>query len=249
MRIVILEDEIPAYNRLCRLINEVIPNAEIITQLDSIETAMSWFSQNTTPDLIFVDIHLADGSGLELIQELNPKCPYIFTTAYNEYALEAFKTNGIGYLLKPVKKEELLLAYHKVDALKKILTSTNNITNDEDTLGIRSRFMIRFGETIKTLLTDDIAYCYSENKATYAKNITGQNWPMDYNLDTLENMLPNSKFFRINRQYIVNINAIEEMKIYTKSRIIVKLKPDCKEQPVVSTERSAEFKNWLDGKV
>jgi len=247
MRIVIVEDEMPASNRLTRMIKDLWPETDIMAIIDSVEAGVTWFENNAHPDLMFIDIHLADGSGFELIEQVNPQCPYIFTTAYDQYALDAFKTNGLGYLLKPVKKEELLLAFHKVEQLRQVLGGANQPAADTDVSGGHTRFMIRFGETIKTILTEEIAYCYSESKATFARTFNGNNWPMDYNLDTLEQMLDSKDFFRINRQYLVSIRAIDEMKIYTKSRIIVKLNPAVKEMPVVSSERSAEFKEWLNG--
>ncbi|MES2704194.1 MAG: LytTR family DNA-binding domain-containing protein [Bacteroidota bacterium] len=248
MRIVIVEDELPAYNRLARMIKEVVPAADIVAHIDSIESGVQWFEINVHPDLMFIDIHLADGSGFELISQANPACPYIFTTAYDQYAIEAFKTNGIGYLMKPVKKEELLLGIHKLQQLKNTLVGNiAELPAPGESSPYKSRFMIRFGETIRTLATIDIAYCYSENKVTFARTFNGHNWPMDYNLDSLETMLDPQQFFRINRQYIISLKSIEEMKIYTKSRIIVKLAPAVKDAPVVSSERSAEFKLWLNG--
>lgn len=247
MKILIVEDEMPAYNRLVKIVNELLPDTEIVGHVDSIESGVAWFEKNDEPDLMLIDIHLADGSGFELISQVSPKCPYIFTTAYDQYAIEAFKTNGSGYVLKPVKKEELLFAVHKAMQLK--VQPVDVSTEDAGRGKYKSRFMVRFGETIKALQVCDIAYCYSESKATFARSFNGQTWPMDHNLDALESMLDPKMFFRINRQYLVSFRSIDEMKIYTKSRILIKLNPPVKELPVVSSERSADFKQWLDDAV
>lgn len=248
MNVVIIEDEMPAYKRLLKTLRETEPAVNILTHVDSVTEAHTWFSENPAPDLVFLDIHLADGSGFDLLAKTDLKCPVIFTTAYDQYAMDAFKTKSIDYLLKPVKKEELRIALDKLQELKNILGSTekNTAPSAKD---YKKRFVIRFGEHIKTLQTEDIAYCYSENKVTFAKNFEGRIFPMDYNLDALEHILDPQHFFRINRQYLINLKAIEEMKTYTKARVIIKLQPAVKESPVVSSERAADFKLWLDGEL
>jgi len=246
MNIVIIEDELPAYKRLSKLVTEVIPAANIVAHLDSVKSSQDWFGLNNAPDLIFLDIHLADGSGLDLANDVQFSCPVIFTTAYDNYALEAFKTNSLAYLLKPIKKEDLELAVKKLKDLRKIF-STAPAHNDAAGSEYKKRFIIRFGEHIKTLSVEDIAYCYSENKATYARTFDNRSFPMDHNLDALEKMLDPKEYFRINRQYLINLKSIQDMRTYSKARVIVTLQPQAKEQPVVSSERAADFKNWLGG--
>lgn len=248
MNIVIIEDEMPAYKRLQKLVEETIPGASIVAHHDSVQSAREWLEQNPQPDLMFLDIHLADGSAFDLLKMVKVSCPLIFTTAFDQYAIEAFKTNSIGYLLKPVKKEELKEALSKLDEYKTMFSKQGEaLVNTMIQQDFKKRFVIRFGEHIKTLAVEDIAYCYSENKATYARTHEGRTYPMDYNLDALETMLDPEHFFRINRQYLICLKAIEEMKTYSKARVIVTLKPIVKEQPVVSSERSADFKQWLAG--
>lgn len=252
MNIVILEDEQPAYNRLVKLLKEQVADLNILAHFDSITDAKHWVDNNDNPDIIFMDIHLADGSAFELFKELNITSPVIFTTAYDQYAIEAFKTSGIAYLLKPIKKEELALALNKLEQLsptqqtaldpKKILESIQEPK-------YKTRFLVRFGDTIKTIPITDIAYFFSENKATFARTYSERTYPMDNNLDTLEQIVDPEDFFRVNRQYIISLNAITDMKTHSKARVIVKLKPEVKEPPIVSSERSASFKLWLAGEL
>ncbi len=252
MNIVIIEDETPASTRLAKLLRHALPGANIVGTLDSIAAAGAWFAAHPAPDLVMLDIHLADGSAFDLLQRVTISAPIIFTTAYDQYALEAFKTNSIDYLLKPVKAEELKAALQKLEGLKRVLSASPEAGAAPESPvrpNAKKRFVIRIGEHLKTLATEDIAYCYSESKMTYARSTEGRNYPMDHNLDALEEMLDPQQFFRINRQYIVSLKAIEEMRSYTKSRVIIKLKPAGKEAPVVSAERSADFKMWLGGEL
>jgi DNA-binding LytR/AlgR family response regulator len=248
MNIVIIEDEMPAYKRLHKLVEETIPGAEVIAHHDSVQSAKDWFTENPMPDIIFLDIHLADGSAFDLLKMVKFTCPVIFTTAFDQYAIDAFKTSSMGYLLKPVKKEELQDTMTKLDDYKKMFNEgSEQFSMTPQSQEYKKRFVIRFGEHLKTLPVDDLAYCYSENKATYARTFEGRTYPMDHNLDALEQMLDPEQFFRVNRQYLINIKSIEEMKTYSKARVIITLKPAVKEQPVVSSERSADFKQWLGG--
>lgn len=249
MNIVIIEDELPAYNRLLKLVEETIPSANVIAHHDSVTAAENWFTQNKTPDIVFLDIHLADGSAFDLLKRVKLECPIIFTTAYDQYAMDAFKAASIDYLLKPVKKDALRSAIQKLDEFRKIFAQSGDALVEALTQDYKKRFVIRFGEHIKTLSVDEIAYCFSENKATFARTFEGRTYPMDYNLDALETMLPPEEFFRINRQYIISLKAIDEMKTYSKARVIITLKPAVKEQPVVSSERAADFKSWLAGEL
>lgn len=250
MTIVIVEDEIPAYRRLEKLVLDAIPEARIVAHLDSIQMCMDWFTANPRPQLVFLDIHLADGSAFDLLQQLSMPCPVIFTTAYDQYAMEAFKTASIDYLLKPVKKEHLIAALEKLKKLEGFFAPSANsqaTIASAKTAEYKKRFMVRFGEHIKTLSVADIAYFFSENKSVFARTFEGRSYPIDSNLDALEPLLDPESFFRINRQYIISLAAIAEMRTYTKARVLIKLSPETKEQPVVSSERAADFKDWLAG--
>ena len=247
MKIVIIEDELPASRRLAKLIQEIIPEAQILAQLDSIAAGREWFAANPAPGLVFCDINLADGSAFDLLNDGTINAPVILTTAYNQYALDAFKTNSIAYLLKPVKKQELEAAIDKAVRLGMMQPEGGAAKQMEERPGsaYKTRFVVRFGEHLKSLLVEDIAYCYSENKSTYAKTFEGRTYPMDNNLDALEATLDPKHFFRLNRQYLIHIRSIGEMRTYTKARVIVQLNPPVKEAPIVSSERAAEFKQWL----
>lgn len=247
MNIVIIEDEKPASTRLVKLLKELIPDVVILAQLDSINATQTWFQQSPDVDLVFLDIHLADGNAFDLLKATSIDVPIIFTTAYDTYSMDAFKTSGIEYLLKPLKKEDLQKAIEKYNSLKKLLAPSPNKTATSPEY--KKRFLIRFGEYIKTVSVNDIAYFYSENKATFAKSFDGRNLPIDQNLDALESILNPLDFFRINRQYIIALTAIEDMRTYTKARVVVKLNPPVKEAQVVSSERAADFKLWLAGEV
>ncbi len=246
MNIIIIEDEAPAFNRLGKMIKELLPATEIGPQLDSIKAAQQWFAFNDLPDLLFLDINLADGSSFDLLKLVKIDCPIIFTTAYDQYALDAFKVSSIDYLLKPVKREELQGAFYKLRQFRDIFKPAIPVATAK---AYKQRFVVRFGEHIKTLNSDDIAYFFSESKATFARLNDGRTFPVDFNLDALEELLDPSRFFRINRQFLISLPAIAEMKTYSKARVIVTLQPQSKEQPVVSSERSAQFKHWLDGEV
>lgn len=242
---VIIEDEAPAARRLAKLLEEAAPGATIAARLEGIAEARAWFAANPQPDLVLLDIHLADGSAFELLKTVAIAAPIIFTTAYDAHALEAFKTSAVDYLLKPVKREELTAALQKLENLGKMLASDKReAVLDEPTY--KTRFALRIGERLHTLMVADIAYFYSEAKGTYARTADGRAWPMSHNLDALEGMLDPARFFRINRQYLTSIHAIGAMRSHTKARVVVTLTPASKEPPVVSSERAAAFKAWLD---
>jgi DNA-binding LytR/AlgR family response regulator len=244
MNVVIIEDEAPAARRLAKLLEEAAPAAVVVARLESIAEAQGWFQVNPQPDLVLLDINLADGSAFELLKAVPIVAPIIFTTAYDNYALEAFKTSAVDYLLKPVKREELQAALLKLQTLGKLLGSDRGEPEHAEPT-YKTRFALRIGERLHTLMVEDLAYCYSEHKATYARTFDGRTWPMNHNLDALEGMLDPKTFFRVNRQFLASIRAIAAMRTHTKARVIVTLSPPAKEQPVVSSERAATFKGWL----
>jgi len=249
MNVVIIEDELPAMERLVELLTSVLPEARIVAHHDSVKSASKWFLSNPLPDLVMLDVQLADGTAFDLLDLVPINCPVIFTTAYSKYALNAFKAKSIDYLLKPIKKADLEQSLLKLGEMKRILSGAATPAGGTAAphAEYKKRFIIRLGEHLKTLPVDNISYCVSENKNTYARAFDGLTYPMDHNLDSLEQMLDPQLFFRINRQYLISLKSIKEMKVYSKSRVIIKLDPVVKEPPIVSAERSADFKLWLAG--
>ncbi len=250
MNIVIIEDEHLAYQRMAKLVKDIVPDAEILAHNDTVASARNWFSNNPLPDLVLLDVQLSDGTAFDLLKVANIDCPVIFTTAYDKYAIDAFGTTSIDYLLKPIKKADLEAALLKLKKYKHIFKLPEDVKREpKQAADYKKRFVIRFGEHIKSLAVEDMAYCYSENKNTYARDLEGRVYPLDHNLDMLEELLNPAEFFRINRQYIVTLKAITEMKTYSKARVIIRLNPPVKDHPVVSSERSADFKKWLAGEL
>lgn len=251
MNILLLEDEEPAAKRLEKMLKEIEPGITIEESIVSVASGIKWLQQNPLPDLIISDIQLADGLSFEIFKQVKTLCPVIFTTAYDHYAIEAFKVNSIDYLLKPVKKDELAAALDKHKKLlqeKSVTTDLSKLIElmaDGTQSKYKKRFAVRYGEHLKTISIDEAAYFYTEDKINFITTKEGRRYTIDNNLDALETMLDPNIFFRINRQYIISIQAIAEMFAYSKSRVLVKLNPAAKHETIVSTERSGDFKLWL----
>jgi len=239
MKVLIIEDEERSAKRLERMLREYDPAIQIIGILDSIEDSVRWFRGNKEPDLVFLDIQLADGDSFSIFDDVNPEAPVIFTTAYNEYAIEAFKLNSIDYLLKPVKKEQLIVAIKKFE---KLFGSAEHASH-----AYLKRMMIRIGDTIKSIEIDKTSYFYIEDKSTYAVMMDGSRFPVDYSLEKLETRLDPERFFRINRQFIISFQSLKRMVSYSKSRIKIILEPPCDIDAVSSSEKTPYFKDWLNG--
>ena len=247
MRILIIEDEKPAADRLIRLVLEIEPTAEILDTVDSVESTLNYLAANVAPDLLLMDIHLADGSCFEIFKYEHIEIPIIFTTAYDEYALQAFKTNALDYLMKPIKQAELAAAFAKFS--KMTGSQRPNLENVASRMTPQyvERFLIKTGQNYRIVELRDVSYFMSEDKISYAIRLDGKRSALDFTMDKLETMLSPKEFFRLNRQFIVTARSIEEMSTYSKSRVKVKLMPKNKEEPVVSSERTGEFKRWLIG--
>ncbi len=255
IRTLIIEDEDIAAKRLQKLVLELLPEADILPVQDSINSTIKWLQHNTMPQLIFADIQLADGPSFDIFKAVEINAPVIFTTAYDAYAIEAFKLYAIDYILKPVKKDELRTAIEKYK--KHFLHEAANdspaqnlaqlMKNLQQPTTYKQRFVIRLGEHMHTIETEQIAYFYTENKANFIITKTGKKFPGDYNLDQLEGLINPKEFFRINRQFIISYAAIDSMLTYSKARVLIKLNPPSKLETIVSTERAASFKIWLAG--
>ncbi len=249
MKVLIIEDEVAAARRLQKMISEIIKGVQIIDVLDSIEGSIRWLQKHEQPDLVFMDIHLADGDCFEILKHVQIKCPVIFTTAFDEYAIRAFEVNAIAYLLKPVKEDELREAYSKLEKLRaeyssyslERLTEAMNLGSS----GFQKRLLLKIGQTMRTVEICDIMYFYTQDKIVSIITAEAKKYPSDYTLDELDKILDPKMFFRINRQIIVNIKAIREMFVISKSRVKLNLHPPTTLETAVSAERVGHFKKWL----
>ncbi len=249
MKAVIIEDESIASRRLSSLIGELAPNCEIVAEIASVESGHKWFESHELPDLIFLDIQLNDGYGFDIIDRLPKHPPIIFTTAYNEYAIRGFKYNGLDYLLKPIDKNELKKALNKYT---ETIENQNYKTSDIDTIRhlfkkeYKRRFIVKIGNQFQTYKVEDIAYFMAEDGVIFLHTNQGHKSPIEYTLDQLEAILDPIHFFRINRKYMISVNAVDEIHSYFNSRLILKISPKQEEQIIVSRERTTNFKKWLD---
>ena len=251
MQVIIIEDEKPSARRLQRMLSKLYIEAEVM--LHSVEESIEWFNKNKHPELIFLDIQLSDGLSFQIFEEINIQSAVIFTTAFDEYALQAFKLNSIDYLLKPIDEDDLK---RSVDKFKERLPKQQAVTldfNDIKNLLVnpiereyKKRFSVKVGQHLKLINIDDIECIYSENKGTYVFTSVGRNYLLDTTLEQLENELEPQTFFRINRKFFVNINAIRDMVSYTNSRLQIKLNNYKEEDVIVARERVKDFKNWLE---
>lgn len=250
MKILIIEDEQAAVRRLRKLLPEIREDCEVLDAVSSIESSVAWLSSHASPDVILMDIHLADGSSFEIFNKMDVRAPIIFVTAYDEYALKAFRVNAIDYLLKPIKKDELAAALKKVadghvaqdppEVLMEKLTEAGFIKPTK-------RILVKMGQSIKMIDLNQVAYFYSRDKISFAVLPENKRYPLDFSLDHIEQQLDATRFFRINRQFIVSMESIQEMIAYSKSRVKLILAPPTEEDTIVSKERSPEFKKWLVG--
>lgn len=250
MDVVIVEDERLSADKLVRMIAKFDPTIEVIATLDSVKKGIEWFKENSPPDLILLDIQLSDGTCFDLLREVDCCPPIIFTTAYDQYAIKAFKFNSVDYLLKPLNQKELETAL-----IKWMDHDNTNRSEWHDSFGqvdqlingdFKKRFLIKIGEQFQKIEVTDIAFFKYEESLTYIYNLEGKKWPIDQSLDNLENMLHPLEFFRVNRKMFVSLSAINQIHTYFNSRLLLKLKPEMDEEVIVSRDRVGDFKRWMD---
>ena len=252
-KVLIIEDEKPAADWLKQLILKFNSQILVLTVIDSVSGAIEWFQKNPVPDIVFMDIQLADGLSFEIFERVKVLCPVIFTTAYEEYAIKAFKVNSVDYLLKPIAYAELEVAFQKFEDLQQHVPSVPTVTIEllnkvKEMLRkqYKTRFVIKVGEHLKSIMVEDILFFYSLEKATFLCTADFKNYLVDYSLDRIGEMVDERRFFRINRKYILSNQSIADIIFYSNSRLKIKLKKSGEESIIVSRDKVSAFKEWLD---
>lgn len=251
MKALIIEDEHRAAARLKRLISNLDTTIEVVDIIDSVEDAVNWFKLNSQPNLLFLDIHLADGLSFNIFEKVKIDCPIIFTTAYDDYALIAFKLNSIDYLLKPIDEEELKNAIEKFRNLSSNSTLDINsvilaLQKERGENQYKQRFLVKLGEQLKHVPVEKVAYFYFDEGYTYLATIDGKKLVVDYSLDQVSGLLNPKSFFRISRKVILHHQSISQIHTWFNSRLKLELTPNSKFEVLVSRDRVSEFKSWLD---
>lgn len=251
MKVLIIEDESLAADKLERMLCETDPGIRVLGKPGSIREAVKWLSANSA-DLIFLDIQLSDGISFSIFDEVNVLTPIIFTTAYDQYAIEAFQVNSIAYLLKPIRKADLEQSLKKFNNLKSALSIDFEALLAHIHGRVpehKKRFLVQIGERIRKVETADIAYFYVLQRAVFIKTFQGKSWPVEYSLDRLSELLDPDVFFRINRKYLINMASIAGMVAWSRGRIKLELQPQPNDEfdAIVSIDRAAEFRKWMNG--
>lgn len=249
-RALIIEDEISAANYLKQLIAEIAPNIEILAVIPTISASINWLNANKEPDLIFLDIHLADGLSFSIFKHVNITCPVIFATAYDQYAIQAFELNSIGYLLKPISQDDLTKAIDKFNKNKKqnfdysqLLESLSMLNSNEKKY--KQNFLIQVKDKLIPVDVSQVAFFYTESKVVRAVTDLGKEYIIENNVEELTSILDPKQFFRANRQYIVNRKFIKEAAVWFNGKLVIKMSIDSADRIEVSKARVTEFKYWL----
>src|SRR3990170_1822683 len=258
MKVLIIEDEELAVKKLRKTLESVDSSAEVVGVADSIRSSVNWLEQNPTPDLILMDIELADGQSFEIFSRVEVKSTVIFTTSYDEYALKAFKVNSVDYLLKPIQKEDLQVALNKLKNLKSMYGSSNgssdplNVDNLVKELrqklqpkDFRKRFLVKHAQKLVSIEVEEVAYFFSDGRLNFFKTYDNRKFVVDYTMDELEEMLDPDKWYRISRSFFVSVNSVEQIHDYFGNRLLLYLKPPTDKEALVSREKVTEFKKWL----
>ena len=248
MRVLVVEDEPLAAERLITLIEKFNPDYNVIERLDSVESTINWLVNNNAPDLIFLDIHLADGNSFEIFEATEVTTPIVFCTAYDKYAIDAFKVNSIDYLMKPVEQSELYRALIKFEKQQLAHNMSANISQlmQSFTKPYKSRFVVKIGEHIQAIEVENIHYFFSEDKATYLRTNEGKKCLVDFALDKVESMVDPKIFTRISRKYLVSFPAIKDILSHSNSRLRLVLAHSDDQDVIVARERVQAFRSWLD---
>lgn len=256
MKVLIIEDEQPAANKLKNFINRYDSDIQILDVLVSVQDSINWFQNNEIfPDLFFMDIQLTDGLSFDILKTIEINKPIIFTTAYNQYAIEAFQLNSIAYLLKPFTYDHFFTSMKKIDSLKENLPKTNELIQLEQLRNLfsdmqpnyKNRFMVKVGEHIRSITTEQIALFYADGRIVYLLTNNNKRYIIDYKMEDLEQILNPQDFFRANRTYIIHINHIKESIIYSSSRLKIIPKLNFEQDIIISRDKVNLFKDWFGG--
>ncbi len=250
MNVLIVEDEQPAAKQLSAMLNSLRPDWKIVGVIDSLEASVKWLRTFPLPDLLLLDIQLADGVSFDIFRQVTIDAPVIFTTAYDKYTLKAFKVNSIDYLLKPIEKSELSAALNKYDSLKEkqanFAPTLEKLLNQLAAPTYKERLLVKTGQQLSYLLVESLAYLFSEDGLTFAVDTHGKWWVLESSLDEAESFLNPKQFFRTNRKLILHLQSIRRISVYFNSRLKLELQPIPAFEVIVSRERVNEFKKWLD---
>ena len=250
MRVVIIEDENLAADKLARYLLKYDAEVLVLDKLSSISEAVIWFQNNQKYDVVFMDIQLTDGLSFEIFNQVQITKPVIFTTAFDEYAIDAFKVNSIDYILKPITFTDVSKAMTKLKKMQHVFSSTDQIQTAVKEISekkIKDRFLVRLGNHIHSIKTEEIALFYAEGRTVYLITNEKKKYILDYKLESLEEVLSSTEFFRVNRSFIINISDIKDVLVYSNSRLKISLKVFNEKDIIVSREKVAAFKMWLEG--
>ena len=257
MKVLIIEDEELAVKKLQKTLAAVDETAEVVGVADCIRASVQWLQSNPAPDLILMDIELADGQSFEIFEQTEVKSTVIFTTSYDEFALKAFKVNSVDYLLKPIQKEDLQAALDKLKNLKALYsTPTESPVMNVDSLvkelqqklqpkEFRKRFLVKHAQKLLSIEIDEIAYFYSDGRLNFFKTNDNKKFVVDYTMDELESMLNPDRYFRISRSFYVSVACIDQIHDYFGNRLLLHLKPAVDKEAIVSREKVSDFKKWM----
>lgn len=258
MNTLIIEDEYPAANRLQQLLQVMDPSLKVLGVLESVKAARYWLSQHAPPDLIFSDIQLADGLSFEIFESVPVSSPIIFTTAFDEYAIRAFKVKSVDYLLKPVKAKELEDALVKFRQMREVFAPRDAQAQIQELFKLiqapqpqdsiyKDRFLVKYREEWVPMKGDEIAFFSTAHEVVYLHDLKGKKYVVEYTLEQLEQMLDPQKFYRINRQFIGHLQSIQRIHTYFNGRLKLQLQPEPEEEVIVSRDKARAFKAWMGG--
>jgi two-component system response regulator LytT len=257
MRVLIIEDEELAQKKLQKTLQSVDSTAQVVGVADSIRSSVDWLQSNPAPDLILMDIELADGQSFEIFDKVEVKSTVIFTTSYDEYALKAFKVNSVDYLLKPIQKEDLQAALSKLKNLKTLYSSqlespalnvdvlVKELQQKLQPKDFRKRFLVKHAQKLLSIEIGEIAYFYSDGRLNFFKTLDNKKFVVDYTMDELEDMLNPDRYFRISRSFYVSVGCIDQIHDYFGNRLLLHLKPAVDKEAIVSREKVSDFKKWM----